>query len=416
MRPAKVLAALLTLFFASLSLSACSDGDGTPTPTATIQPTATAQPSAPAASSPTPEPTPSATPAGNGLFVYVAPDDPSGPLTLAVFDMAAGRERAVETFVNERPNHAAVWRDGLVLAFSHRIELTDFDLVNRRIVFQAPPAAASGVADIAVSPDGLRLALTIEPAACSRPECTFYASQLYVLDLPSGQEVLKLDWPDPGTQGFDGALWQVQWRDDGSGVWVAGATHSERSGTKATVTLDGSVRIEPLRGFASIAPNGRIAAHGPDSLGCMFISGHSLSIVDLDSEVALFAIEDGSLAFTPWEWSPAGDESVFAVRAYPQGTTPGDCDWVQAQPEWRIARLDGRPTRTVTVPELIQLRSEWYEDRFVTAGCEREENPMLGRYGDPAAQCDPSLPPGAIRVNGVDVGRTGRVAIVGFVE
>ena len=52
----------------------------------------------------------------------------------------------------------------------------------------------------------------------------------------------------------------------------------------------------------------------------------------------------------------------------------------------------------------------------VAAGGESPDNPLLGRYGDAAPQCDPSLPAGAIRVNGVDVGRTGRLGIIGFAE
>lgn len=409
----RVAAGLLVACFASLLLAACSGGNGTPTPTPQRSPTM--EPSAPPAS-PTATMTPTATPAGSGLFAYLVGDDSSGPVTVAVFDMATGRERASETFLNERPNGAAVWRDGLVLAFSHRVEITDFDLANRRAVFEAPPASEAAIADIAISPDGLRLALTIEPATCSGPGCTFYASQLYVLDLPTGREVLKIDWPDPSQHGFDGALWQLHWRDDGSGVWVAGATHSERPGTKATVMLDGTVRVEPLVGFASIAPSGRVAAHGPGSLGCMFISGHALSIVDLDSGRELFAVEDGGAAFTPREWSPDGDEFVFATRPYPLDAASGDCAWAEASPEWRIARLDGSPPRAVSLSELLQLRQEWYAGRFVTAGCDQEDNPILHRYGDPAAQCDPSLPAGAIRVNGVDIGRTGRVAVVGFAE
>ncbi len=393
--------------------AACSGGDGqAPTPS----PLASATP-APSAS---PTPPPSATaPAGSGLFAYLVGgpgDDPGGPVTIAVFDMAAGKERAAETFATERPNHAAVWRDGLVLAFNRRIELADFDIANRRIVFEPPPTSEAAIADIAVSPDGNYLALTIEPAACGGAGCTFYGSQLYVIELPQGREVLKLDWPDPSQHGFDGALWQLHWRDDGKGVWVGGATHSERPGTKATVMLDGSVRIEPLDGFVSIAPGGRIAAHGPGSLGCMFIAGHSLSIIDLDSGSRLFSVEDADMAFTPWEWSPAGDEFVFAARPYPPATAPGECDWVNAEPEWRVARLDGSPPRVITRQELLALRSTWYEGRFVAAGCASPDNPLLGRYGDAAPQCDPSLPAGAIRVNGVDVGRTGRLGIIGFAE
>ncbi|MBW7947696.1 MAG: hypothetical protein H3C60_15000, partial [Sphingomonadaceae bacterium] len=105
--------------------------------------------------------------------------------------MAAGKERAAETFATERPNHSAVWRDGLVLAFNRRIELADFDIANRRIVFEPPPTSEAAIADIAVSPDGNYLALTIEPAACGGAGCTFYGSQLYVIELPQGREVLK---------------------------------------------------------------------------------------------------------------------------------------------------------------------------------------------------------------------------------
>ena len=249
------------------------------------------------------------------------------------------------------------------------------------------PPSPQAVADIAVSDDGRFVAISSNCQVSCTPD-----NLLTFIEVATGTVVHQVRQGDGQFEGFRGSVWQLEWRDDGRGVFVAGATYSEQPGGRATVFLDGAVSVHPpVVGFATIAPNGRLLADAPEQLPCERVGGRWFAVTELDTGNPVAIAEGERGAYAAWEWSPDSSQVVYQFL-------PGDtatCEWAGSQAvELRL--FDIPSARTRNVPTLGDVHAEWYGERFVEVLCEepRPEEPVRNRWGDVAAICKSAQPGG----------------------
>jgi hypothetical protein len=309
----------------------------------------------------------------------------------------------------------------VVIASESRLVVAELDGSGRRDLLLPPEGGSFNDAD--ASADGTMVAAT-ESRACA-PSCPNGSQDGSVafVETASGRLLRRVDIPrwseggrdaPPGT--FRGYPWLVHWRDDGAGVVITGGTSSEAPGSRATVFLDGRLRIDPYSpSYEAIAPNGRQVATGLGSLGCMFISGHRIALIDLDSGRQLNAFADSQHALSSYEWSPDGSEVLYASRPF----TPDDCDWVKSAPEWYLLPLNGAPPRRITPEGIDDVHHRWYGDRLVTADCDNLDLPVRSRWQEQRLYCRGwggyDAESATIRVGGVPIGEASTVQVVGFI-
>ena len=303
---------------------------------------------------------------------------------------------------------AALAGHEIVFATEARVVRSHLDGTDQQELLKAGEGKV--IEDIRVSPDARLLAVVVSPRNIPEP------GDLYVLDVGTGAERLHVRQSDPRLAGMRGTIWQAQWRNDGIGLLVSSATHSEAFGGLATVFLDGRVRLEDIQGYGNLSPSGQLWAGNVGQVGCMFVGGHELIIRDLDSGQVPVRARSESAVYTPWEWSPDGSQFVFLQQ------DAQDCDQLSSERQiaWVVTGSGnsfGAPTR---VDDLSALHRAWYGAQLFTADCDSGNEPVVDRRGDPRLYCidSGSLPSASrtLKVGGLPAGTAVSPEPVGVIE
>jgi DNA-binding CsgD family transcriptional regulator len=309
--------------------------------------------------------------------------------------------------VGNYPVAEAVSDVHLFYATEVRVVRAALDGSGRRELLGASPDD-DFVQDIAVSPDGSKLAVTFWGIE-SEP-----GGSLTILDVETGDRLMSTERSRPEFADFAGYFWKVHWRADGLGVVVSGGTSSERPGGRATVMLDGRVTVDEVQGYAHLAVDGRYLADGPGVI-CddMLVSGNTLNLRNLDSGVAV-SWDTSDLAITPWAWSPDGTEFLMQARSWSEAQGCGsDVEW------YVFATGPNEGSRAVS--DLDQLFTRWYGDQLVELVCEEElpsPYPAIAlpdRWADQRQECFASPEAmGELRLAGQAIDKVRDVSVLGF--
>ncbi len=341
-------------------------------------------------------------------------------LEVVTYDLGAGAE--VASFevggMGSFPKQVLLAGRELVVGLAHTLNAYALNGALMRTLREAWPDGMDKygrLSGMAVSPDGTKLAISERPVGEDR-----FDRQIVFLDVATGDELLVVPSDHEGFEGISDLIEPSVWRDDGLGVVVRVITSMEGGARLATVMLDGTVRLHETTGFAYPAPSGRRAAHGPGSLGCMFISGHTVTLTDLDTGAVLAAVEDETLSFLPWEWSPDSTELLYQARPFPSDPEEVEaCEWPSAEPQWFLLDIDGGAPQPINDP--LEARARWYGERSVTFTCLGVQQP--GWYGRftltlrPPDDClQGSEPPAEIIAGGEAIGSGRALRVLGFID
>jgi DNA-binding CsgD family transcriptional regulator len=363
----------------------------------------------------------------------VSPDAlPVGPLVVAlegnpqdqllIYDAGTSRT-LVDITLPGADSYTGDARAGKVLVASRKaVSEVDYDGSMHEVFTES--REDYGVAGAVISPDGKTAAIAVQHSlAPDTPPTPDDGDYLLFLDLATGKEVSRITkpvQPEPGSV-FDGYNSQFQWltwRNDGTGVVVAGATGSERPGGWATLYLDGRVvRFDNL-GYAAIAPDGRVAAEGQAITGCMSIGMGTLSIFDLSSltpVVSVSATDDSVL--TAWAWSPDSAELIVAESPlveseYADGLCP---DFRQR----RYRLLDIASGGDQPLDDLDVVYRKWYAgDPLLSMDCNDGTRAYATyvRLGARYVMCDGDLEPHALLLNGRSIAKGAQFQVLGIIQ
>ncbi len=371
---------------------------------------------------PSPSPSATATPGPVGpFFVYTRETGVTLQASrgwpareAVVFDLGTRREVTAFEYsgVGRYPVAVELAGSTLIIATEVAITQTTLDGTPLRVLRPSTPAVHYG--EVAVSPDQHTLAFIEYRGGPESPEILRETFVVF-LDLATGKELGAVSERDPQLTGIRSQPWKLAWRDDGRGVVVHGATHTERPGDTLTIFLDGRAILHRGAdiGFANPSPTGRaIAVESGRRFGCMFIAGSRISITDLDTGRELALVEDSAAALTPWEWSPDSQEFLYQARtAGPED----DCDWTMSPGTLWSLKLDGSPPQLAG--DLDAIHRRWYGDRIPAMECTpptTRPQPLRSRLMDTRLACDRPDAPGRLFVGGIEVGMVTDVEIVGF--
>ncbi len=381
----------------ALAIAACSGGQPpAATPAASVTATTavpTATPTRPLpAASPTPDPAVEFTvyplPGATDLLVYtvlLARKDlgaRSWPVrAVVVQDLAAGSIESQFTYSGPDlgyPVGVELAGQRMIVATEVRVTRHELDGSQPSVLFERRGEAVIG--DIAVSPDGAMVAIATYCLPCSD------RGSVQFVRVADGTVVSEVPTSRLNDAGFRGYAWQLRFRADGSGVFVAGGTSSEAWGGRATAFTDGTFAVhqEP-RGYGAISPDGTRYAEGAGIAGaCMHAAGRVLRVINLESSAVLHEFTPGDAAIAPWEWSPGGTELLYLTLAGPLGDA---CTWTESPEEFHL--LDLATGAVTPVNDIAALHRDWYGDTLVEAACERwpPTSPVLNRWGTWDAGC-----------------------------
>jgi hypothetical protein len=235
---------------------------------------------------------------------------------------------------------------------------------------------------------------------------------IVIYDVSRQREVIRFDYHQPEFEGFDGFFGPLQWRDDGQGVFLWGATQSDHPGSYATLYVDGTVVRHDLQGAAYVAPNGRVAADGIDSLGCLFYSGHDVVLRDIDSGRVLAEMHDETRAFTGFDWSLDSREFLVESRPWEESF---DCEdgWWNAEPQ--LLLMNSETGEIQEVEDLEDVIRRWYGERLIWLECGGKFVPPRPHpFGNSwVLRCDRA---GTMHVRGQTVPTTDNVWVLGIIE
>jgi len=269
---------------------------------------------------------------------------------------------------------------------------------------------------LAVVRDWSESALSTPPVGQSaqyRPRQT-----LFFFDVAFNRELKRIESTQPEFAGFDGSFGPLQWLPDGSGVFMWGATQSERPGSYATVLLDGTVTRHDLKGAAYVSHDSSRAAEGIGSLGCLFYSGHEVTIRDLRTGVVLAGVQTDTRALTGVGWSPDDREFLFESRPWSADLTCEGDRWWTAEPQLFVFNADTGALQSAGSQESVYRR--WYGGDAVFLDCNGTLVPP-GRhpFGNPVSvSCRGAgqSPTGVLQVGAHVVDSGTRFHIIGMIE
>jgi hypothetical protein len=296
---------------------------------------------------------------------------------VVTWDLDAGKLAASFEYnpADEYPVGVALAGRDVVFATEARVVRAHLDGSDQQVLLKAGDGNA--IQDIRVAPGGQMLAVVVSPNDIGRP------GTLRILDLQSGAERFHIDQSDARFDGMRGHFWQVQWRDDESGVIVSMATHSEMYGSRATLFLDGRVRAEDIQGYGNLSPTGRMWAGDIGQMECMFVGSHEFVIRDLDSGRVPVRLSDAANVYMPLEWAPDGSQFVFLKQT---GRTCLDLS-AEKQVAYVVSMSGDAFEAPVRVSDLTALRREWYGDGLFSTDCDDGKEPRIDRWGDPRLYC-----------------------------
>ncbi|MEZ4502965.1 MAG: hypothetical protein R3C39_10100 [Dehalococcoidia bacterium] len=266
-----------------------------------------------------------------------------------------------------------------------------------------------------ISPDGRLLAMAVPP---SRTPPDPFRTDIRVIEVDTGHTILEVPFDHPGLEGEGVWLRPSTWRDDGGGFVVEVSTGFESGPRLATVRLDGSVHLHPASGsFALVAPNGRLAAVGPDSLGCMFISGHRIALLDLDTDTEVASYEDPELALLIRSWSPDSREVLFEARALPADPAIfEECRWPLADPELLVFGVNTPALEFATHLEAFERWQPGGGVTYVCVGVESGVGASGLRMGPLNDRCDVEGLERELRYRGATIATARGVTAIGLID
>jgi dipeptidyl aminopeptidase/acylaminoacyl peptidase len=312
----------------------------------------------------------------------------------------------------QTPRQVVLAGTQVIANLESRLVAYDLDGSNSR---QLAHAAQDGaIIDVAASRDGTKVAFTEQTRSQSgSPSATFVPygglTDIVVLDVASGREVLRVPQSAPGFTGYVGQAGSITWRDDGKGFVVGGYTYSESPGGLATVLLDGSVHLHKVDGFSSLSPNGRyLAIIRVGSVCQLSTQAHDLAVIDLDTNAVLSSVQSVATNLIWQEWAPDGSELLYQSSAPKTQPTPPACGVPDpTTTRWGVLHASGQPPSSVSDP--FETRRTWYGDQVVEYRC--GDVPVFVNY------CPGSRGvsvPASILLNGVEVARDSSFRLVGF--
>ena len=198
-----------------------------------------------------------------------------------------------------------------------------------------------------VSPDGRKVAIRLY-AGNSGYDGRYYPARTVVLDIPSGDEILRIVHDDvPSVLGLslshESHYWDVQlrgwgalaWTSDSAGVclWLVDGDGLDGVAYDILVALDGDVRLVPcdegaVRGSPCFSPDNRYLVRGYADQGTEYGARNwrHFDIIDFDSGQVLWSLESANfLQEAHWEWaSPdrfawSSGASLFRFELQPPG-------------------------------------------------------------------------------------------------
>lgn len=262
-----------------------------------------------------------AIPAESDAVVVFAGNDEIQDVELVVHDMRTGESAATPIdsyFVTYADGFAYYLRDGEVRQMN--VESGVESAVPGRF------NDASSINHVVPSPDGEYLALAFQNGINDWEVVVLRTATLEeVATLQGGEGELDM-------LGF-GYAWQLQWRDDSTGVTVRGGTGSERPGGLLTLWLDGTYTKLPENSYRQIAPNGRfvVTGLGVEVQGCMFVNGSIFHVVDLGTGETVQSVQrDGDVASVGY-WAPDSSEYIFPTY---EGPYDDECAWTMTPNRW----------------------------------------------------------------------------------
>ena len=375
-------------------------------------------------------PTPVLPVASGGPVALYTRGEPGGG-ELAAYDLQAGRLLWSVPWSDQGIKQAAVGGRTLAIEWSPAkpagrasvIGVYSFDSRALRELLRSDSENTS-FEHLAVSDDGRTLALVLyeaEPPGTPLPigvpgppqRLTNY---LAFYDIASGRELARVDSIRPEFTGFRGSFGPLAWRNDGAGVFMWGQTNSEAPGDSATVFLDGRIVRHELKGAPYVAPDARHAAEGIGSLGCLFYSGHSVTLRDLDSGRSLASISDDTRAFTGVAWSPDSSEFLLESRPWSPDLQCERDRWWAADPQFYIARIDTGAIEPVASAEAVYRR--WYGARLTWLDCEGlAVMPRPHPFGNPVSMtCRREGVSGTLYIHGQAADKGRYFGLIGILE
>ena len=434
---ARITVRSITSMLVLLAVACSSDAPPLATPTATLEPSPAVIDGGVdggATETSTPRPTPPAV----ELTDAGLPADAVGPLLVYSYDVRTDRSASrtwptfrVTTYDVGASRPLAWFEVGSIGTYVSRLEVAggrvlvtsegalevralDGTLVRTLIAIPEGDPGAAG--EFSVSHDGRLVAVAVRPST-EAPDP--FKTDIAVIDIESGETILEVPFDHPGFEGEGIWLRPGAWRDDGSGFVVNVSTGWESGPRLATVRLDGSVHLHPAAGsFARVSPNGRLAAVGPDSLGCMFISGHRIALVDLDTDVEVAVFERDDLALFARAWSPDSHELLFEARPFPEDpAVVEECLWPEATPDLYVFGPETAPLRVETH---LAAFERWTPAGGITFVCQGLESgavaptyKRLSPVGDP---CIVDGLPVELRYRGLRIDAGQSMAVLAVIE
>lgn len=340
---------------------------------------------------------------------------------VVVQDLATGRIESQFTYSGPDLGYpAGVLLAGqrIVVATELRVTRHELDGSQPFVLFETVGEAVIG--NIAVSPDDTIVAVATQCLPCAD------RGSVRFVRVADGTILSEVPTSSLNDAGFRGYAWQLRFRADGTGVFVAGGTSSEAWGGRATVFTDGTFVVHDApQGFGAISPDGILYAEGAGIAGaCMHAAGRTLRVANLDSSTVLHEITPGDAAIAPWEWSPGGTKLLYLTLAGPLGDA---CTWTESPEEFHL--LDLATGAVTPVSGIAALHRDWYGDALVETACERwpSTSPVLNRWGGWDAGCveiSGTVQPGDLFLGGQKIanwpntgsrGLAGDIQPVGFV-
>ncbi len=168
------------------------------------------------------------------------------------------------------------------------------------------------------------------------------------------------DWPGYTGDHMPGYPHGVAWVEDGSGVFVQGATGSERPGARWRVSPDGSVTQVNFTHYVRPSPDGKLLVHyDVPSPWCLSLSAPSFALLDLDTLSPVARVEVPGYNVFADAWEPGGPGLLLG--AVPGPKVDGCSENYPPESERAAFLYDittGATTR-LTLAAATALKEEW---------------------------------------------------------
>lgn len=279
------------------------------------------------------------------------------------------------------PTQAVIAGDKIVVNLETRVVEYNRDGSNPRELRHALDGGR--ILGVGASPDGALLAITEQtrelfdapanPSATALPYSAI--TNIAVIDLRSGAEVLALPASDPGFAGYNGQPARVIWRDDGRGFIVEGYCYCDGGASFATILLDKTIVVHDGSWSGTlVAPNARFSIVDTGSLVCG-LGGipvrHSMPLRDLDTNGIVITVQDDVQNVEPVEWSPDGSQLLY--RSYTVSSDPSRPECLIEDPgssRYHVLPTDGSPP--FDIASVAEARKRWSGDQAIEYRCRTE--------------------------------------------